>query len=107
MNKVILRTKGFIDSIPPEKQDKIMSIAISKINPQTNWMRREKMRYKITFHATYSIVADNKNSAIEKAKDRLRGDIAFYYTHFDPTDAFNMEIKEIKNEQKAMCRVCT
>jgi len=49
MNKIILRTKGFIDSIPPEKQDKIMSIAVSKINPKTNWIVFKKEAKKEHF----------------------------------------------------------
>ena len=38
MNKVIMRTQGFIHDIPSEKQGEIMTIALSKINPKTDWV---------------------------------------------------------------------
>ena len=49
MDKVILRTQGFMRSIPPEKQNRIMSIAVSKINPKTNWVVFKKEAEKEHF----------------------------------------------------------
>jgi len=38
MDKVILRTRGFISDIPEDKQAEIMSVALHSINPKTNWV---------------------------------------------------------------------
>jgi len=38
MDKVILRTPGFIHDISEEKQAEIMTIALKHINPKTTWV---------------------------------------------------------------------